>query len=163
MTEITLTDWREELGYSVNELACELNIEPNDLRNWEADWSACPIQRVIELALDGLEAKKALNEVKAESAGWNALDRFEAWQTEKAALEKERIHRANFDNTPYDRALLAVHREMVNMSQNTAVWKEGDQWIGAIIHTQAEVITRAKTQIAAEADLEETMRKRGRR
>ena len=50
----TLTEWRNELGYTVEQLADKLGVSVNDVEMWERDEASCPYQRMLELAMDSI-------------------------------------------------------------------------------------------------------------
>lgn len=67
MTEImNLTAAREDLGYTIEELSKEIDIPLDELRRWEQDFSSCPVQRLVEMALEGIEARRAFETIGEE-------------------------------------------------------------------------------------------------
>lgn len=97
---MNITEIREELGLTIEELAKELDVRPGELRFWENDFGACPVQRLVELALEGLQAKVALdyvdNAITRINADNGAMDRFHAYMAERdQRLELNEFHPLN--------------------------------------------------------------------
>jgi transcriptional regulator with XRE-family HTH domain len=90
MREITLTQWREEIGLSVERLAAELGVSTDELLLWERDEASCPYQKMLEHAMESIaiEADGSLD--RAIAAADAALERSEAFDAKYAEDEKRR-------------------------------------------------------------------------
>jgi|SRR5215475_3000472 len=56
-----LTEKRNELELTVSELANLLGVSAIELAAWERDEASCPFQRMLELALEAIEADTAVD------------------------------------------------------------------------------------------------------
>lgn len=52
MREISLKDYRKEIGLTVHQLADQLGVSPIELMVWERNESDCPFPRMLELAVE---------------------------------------------------------------------------------------------------------------
>jgi transcriptional regulator with XRE-family HTH domain len=89
MRETTLTEWREELKLTVEELAGELGVTPAEIAAWERDEASCPYQKMLELAMECLSAERALNNPALDRAIAESEERFDKFMAESAEQERK--------------------------------------------------------------------------
>jgi transcriptional regulator with XRE-family HTH domain len=97
MRDVTLTDYRNELGLTVEQLADQLGVSAVDLTAWERDEGACPFPRMLELAVEMVgilaEAPEMERAIAASEAAIAASDARSA-KHEAESAEYEKRHAA---------------------------------------------------------------------